>query len=123
MADSKRNLTWKTAPETLKVSEAAQLAGLHINTIRAAIHDGHLQATKPTGSHWRIQKENLRAFVEHSTQQYTLRLDQTQAVTVNDRLFWQAIYRAVMAAAAAIQRYKLKKSCQEAKQVDIGETT
>lgn len=39
-----RNLTWNTAPETLKVSEAAQLAGLHINTIRSVIHSGHLQA-------------------------------------------------------------------------------
>lgn len=57
-----KNLTWATAPETLKVSEAAILVGLHINTIRSAIHDNRLLAAKPTGSHWRIQKIDLMDF-------------------------------------------------------------
>lgn len=60
---SKRNLTWDTSPETLKVSEASRLAGLHVNTIRAAINGGRLPATKPTGSHWRIQKVDLLTYI------------------------------------------------------------
>ena len=60
-------LTWTAASETLKVSEAAQLAGLHINTIRSAIHDNRLPAIKPTGSHWRIQKVDLSNFINHKS--------------------------------------------------------
>jgi excisionase family DNA binding protein len=67
MLDLPKVLTWSTAPETLKVSEAAQLARLHINTIRSAIHDNRLPATKPTGSHWRIQKDDLFIFAKGRT--------------------------------------------------------
>lgn len=37
----------------------------------------------------------------------------------DDRLFWLAIYRAVMAIAAAIKRYKLNKPCEDTHQIDM----
>lgn len=60
----KQKLTWDTAPETLKVSQAAELCNLHISTVRQMIQNGRLKAHKPTGTHWRILKSDLWELVK-----------------------------------------------------------
>lgn len=54
--------------ELLRVREAAERLGVHANTIRRHVHDGHLQAVRlgPTGT-LRIRAEALDAFLEPAT--------------------------------------------------------
>src|SRR5260370_17041167 len=50
---------------TLSVAEAAQIAHRHPETIRRAIHDGALRATKPEGGReWLIESNELRRWMK-----------------------------------------------------------
>jgi excisionase family DNA binding protein len=50
---------------TLSVAEAAQIAHRHPETIRRAIHDGGLRATKPEGGReWLIESKELRRWMK-----------------------------------------------------------
>jgi excisionase family DNA binding protein len=50
---------------TLSVAEAAQIAHRHPETIRRAIHDSALRATKPEGGReWLIESNELRRWMK-----------------------------------------------------------
>jgi excisionase family DNA binding protein len=54
----------QTTPETLSVAEAAQIAHRHPETIRRAINDATLRASKPAGGReWLIEAVELQRWM------------------------------------------------------------
>lgn len=52
-------------PDLLSTDEAAELLGLHPNTIKKMIHEGRLPALKPgAGRNWKIRREDALALLE-----------------------------------------------------------
>ncbi len=51
-------------PRLLSVVEAAELAGVHAETIRRAVKSGRLPAVTSLGRHPRIRAEDLAAFLQ-----------------------------------------------------------
>lgn len=50
---------WDQVPLVMTINEAAEVCGVHRNTIVNMIRDGRLAATK-VGREWRITKDEIR---------------------------------------------------------------
>lgn len=59
----KQYTSWDGVPLSLTVDEAANVLGVHSNTVRNVIKSGELAARK-VGREWRIARENLRVYLE-----------------------------------------------------------
>ena len=51
-------------PALVSTEEAAQLLGLHANTVKSMIHDGRLPATKTGTRNWKIKRDDLLTLLE-----------------------------------------------------------
>lgn len=52
-------------PDLVSTEEAAELLGLHPNTVKKMIHDGRLPATKPgAGRNWKIARGDVLRLLE-----------------------------------------------------------
>jgi excisionase family DNA binding protein len=59
---NKKRLSWENSPETLTVSQAAELVGTPAQSIRNWIHAGDLSAKRTSGGHFRIDRRVLQHF-------------------------------------------------------------
>lgn len=57
-------LPWEEIPRKLDVNETAAIWGRSTRTVRRAVSEGLIRATRPGGGPLLIDRESLRAFLE-----------------------------------------------------------
>lgn len=67
MSQKNKPTSWDTIPLILSVYDAADLLGVHRNTIMRMLRDGRLKGVK-VGRAWRIKKQAIRDLLDARTQ-------------------------------------------------------
>jgi len=70
MSQKNKPTHWDTVPLILSVYDAADLLGVHRNTIMTMLRDGRLEGIK-VGRAWRIKKQAIRDLLDARTQKTT----------------------------------------------------